>query len=42
MEAKAIEMNYRIVISENPYWQRNGVEIRDPDGFGVILTMKKN
>lgn len=42
MKAKAIEMNYEIVISENPYWQRNGIEVKDPDGFGVILTTRKN
>lgn len=27
--------------SKNPYWTRNGIEIKDPDGFGVILTCKK-
>jgi len=24
--------------SKNPYWQANGIEIRDPDGYGVILV----
>ena len=24
--------------SKNPYWQQNGIEITDPDGFGVVLT----
>ncbi len=26
-------------ISNNPYWQKNGIEIKYPDGFGVILTI---
>ncbi len=38
---KAMELNLKIRESENPYWQRNGVELEDPDGFGVILTQKK-
>ena len=27
--------------SKNPYWQTNGIEIRDPDDFGIILTIEK-
>ncbi len=26
--------------SKNPYWQSKGLEILDPDGFGVILTIR--
>lgn len=26
--------------SKNPYWQKNGIEIIDPDGFGVIISVK--
>ena len=37
---KAIKSKVPIVISKNPYWQNNGVELRDPDGFGIILTLK--
>ena len=40
MREKASKMNYEIITSENPYWQRNGIEVKDPDGFGVILTTK--
>lgn len=29
------------VISQNPYWNENGIELTDPDGFGVILTVKR-
>ena len=28
------------VRSKNPYWQTNGIELKDPDGFGVVLTVK--
>lgn len=28
------------VQSQNPYWNNNGVELRDPDNFGVILTLE--
>ena len=30
-----------LVKSKNPYWQINGIEIRDPDNFGIILTIEK-
>ena len=26
---------------KNPFWQKNGIEITDPDGYGVILTLVK-
>ena len=29
------------VKSKNPYWQLNGIELKDPDGFGVVLTVKQ-
>lgn len=29
------------VTSQNPYWNENGIELTDPDGFGVILTIKR-
>ena len=25
--------------SQNPYWNENGIELTDPDRFGVILTI---
>ena len=28
------------VTSQNPYWNEKGVELTDPDGFGVMLTIK--
>lgn len=28
------------VQSKNPYWQEHGVQINDPDGFGVIVSVK--
>jgi hypothetical protein len=27
--------------SKNPYWNKYGIEILDPDGFGVVLTIKQ-
>lgn len=29
------------IISQNSYWNENGIELTDPDGFGVILTIKR-
>jgi len=36
---KAVKYKVSIVKSKNPYWQTNGIELRDPDGFGIILTL---
>jgi catechol 2,3-dioxygenase-like lactoylglutathione lyase family enzyme len=36
---RAEKFKVSIVKSKNPYWQTNGIELRDPDGFGVILTL---
>ncbi|MGV3467382.1 MAG: VOC family protein [Heyndrickxia sp.] len=30
-------MGYRQVPSENPYWDRGGITIEDPDGYRVVL-----
>ena len=37
---KAEELNIPIVKSKNPYWQTNGIELKDPDGFGVMLSLE--
>ena len=37
----AKEMGLNPKVSKNPYWQKNGVEYTDPDGFGIILTLQK-
>lgn len=29
-----------IVKSRNPYWTANGIQIQDPDGYGIILAVK--
>jgi catechol 2,3-dioxygenase-like lactoylglutathione lyase family enzyme len=31
---------YEELIPRNPYWQKNGICFKDPDGFGIILTIK--
>jgi len=38
IQEKAIEHKVPIVKPKNPYWQKNGIELRDPDDFGIILT----
>ena len=30
-----------LVEAKNPYWQENGILIRDPDGFGVIISVQQ-
>ena len=32
--------NVKISKSKNSYWQNNGVELMDPDGFGVVLALE--
>ncbi|WP_313384106.1 VOC family protein [Chishuiella sp.] len=33
--------NISIINSKNPYWNLNGVTIKDPDGFNVIISPLK-
>ncbi|UEG53145.1 VOC family protein [Mucilaginibacter daejeonensis] len=28
------------VVPKNPYWQQNGTQYNDPDGYGVIIALK--
>lgn len=37
----AENLGFPLIKSKNPYWQKNGLEIKDPDGYGVILTIEK-
>lgn len=37
----ALSLNAKQVSAKNPYWNTNGVTILDPDGFRVILAVKK-
>ena len=30
--------NIDILPPNNPYWEKNGVLIKDPDGFNVIIS----
>ncbi len=25
---------------KNPYWKQNGIYVKDPDGFGIMLALK--
>ncbi len=36
---RAKKLGAEFVKSKNPYWQENGIEIRDPDGFGILVAM---
>ena len=36
---KAKQADILPITSKNPYWNENGIELTDPDGFGVILTV---
>ncbi|RPG32271.1 MAG: VOC family protein [Muricauda sp. TMED12] len=38
---RAVAAQVPIVVPKNPYWRDNGVELTDPDGFGIILTLEK-
>lgn len=38
---KVEEFKIPKVKSKNPYWQSHGIELRDPDDFGIILTVEK-
>jgi catechol 2,3-dioxygenase-like lactoylglutathione lyase family enzyme len=29
------------VKSKNPYWQEHGIQIQDPDDFGIILAVRR-
>ena len=26
------------VVSKNPYWNENGIQFLDPDGFGIVIS----
>ena len=41
IKKKALQKGIHFNKSKNPYWQHNGIEILDPDGYGVILTLAK-
>lgn len=37
---KAQEAGLKLQTSKNPYWQKHGIELLDPDGFGVVLSCR--
>ena len=41
VKERALKNGFSLAKSKNPYWQVNGIELRDPDSFGVIITVKK-
>jgi hypothetical protein len=30
-----------VVPAKNPYWNQNGILIKDPDGYGVMISALK-
>lgn len=38
---KAEQAGIMPVTSQNPYWNDQGIELIDPDGFGVMLAIKR-
>ena len=40
IKIKAILNGYSLTESKNPYWKENGIQINDPDNFGVILALE--
>lgn len=38
---RAKKANILPIISENPYWNEHGIELTDPDGFGVVITLRQ-
>jgi len=33
--------NIQIHRTENPYWNRNGIMIKDPDGYNIVISKLK-
>src|SRR5690606_27090082 len=40
-KSNLIRNNYQQLEAKNSYWNENGFLFSDPDGFGIILTIKK-
>ena len=38
---RAVASSIKIAEPKNPYWKTNGVNLLDPDGFGVIISVRK-
>ena len=32
----------KIITPENPYWRNNGIMIKDPDGYCIVISNQKN
>lgn len=37
----AIASSIKIAKPKNPYWQTNGAQLIDPDGFGIVISVRK-
>lgn len=41
IRANIESLNISMHHAKNPYWNKNGILIKDPDGFGVIISIQK-
>ncbi|MFT4753164.1 MAG: hypothetical protein ACI9GM_001043 [Salibacteraceae bacterium] len=41
IKEQAIKNCSPMVASKNPYWNRNGITLIDPDGFRVVISVHK-
>ena len=37
-----ISKGIKKITAQNPYWNRNGFMIQDPDGFRIIYSVRKD
>ena len=40
LKERLVQHQVKLHPSKNPYWQANGIEVKDPDGFGIVLSLR--
>lgn len=38
LKEKLEQHSVQFVTSKNPYWNENGIQFLDPDGFGIVIS----
>ena len=41
IKSKLLENDCTLISSKNPYWNENGIIVKDPDGYSVIISKVK-
>ena len=41
IKRKLMENDYTFISSKNPYWNENGIIVKDPDGYSIIIFKVK-